>query len=167
MATFNRTYSLRFTNVTLTAARTVFFINPTASGRGSAIELLSIRLSQSGSTTSAQERIEIYTEVSTWPTLVTSTPATLKSTDPASAITGNTTGAVGTCGVTASAEGGGAKTVLLDDAFNVLNGWLYVPVPEERIIINSLGTAAGLGLWFPAGPATVAGWSGTLTFAEL
>ena len=162
-----RVYSISFSNSTLTAAMPVFFINPKANGAGSGVRILSIRLSQSGSTTSAQERLQLYTQVSTFPTMVSATPASMQSDDPASGITGGTAGAAGTAGVTGTAAGGGTKTPILADAFNVLNGWLYVPVPEERPEMNTLATVTGMGLWFPAGPATLTGWSGTLVYEEI
>jgi hypothetical protein len=160
-------YSVSFSNQTLTAARSVWFVNPKASGAGSIIQILRMSLSQSGSTTSAMERIQIYTQTSTFPTLTSATPVSMNAQDGASGITGGTAGAAGTTGIAASAEGAGTKTIVYSDAFNVLNGWLYVPVPEERPTIGILGTAQGLGLWFPAGPATLTGWSFSVVWREV
>ena len=83
-----------------------------------------------------------------------------------SAITGGTAGAAGTSGINASAEGAGAKTVVIPDAFNVLNGWLWVPTPKETIVMNA-SAASGLGLHFPAAPTTLTSWNGGICFAEL
>jgi hypothetical protein len=68
---------------------------------------------------------------------------------------GGTAGAEGTCGTDASAEGAGTVTPIIYDGFNNLNGWLWVPVPEERIrvpidtavILKIVGTPAALGNW--------------------
>jgi hypothetical protein len=39
--------------------------------------------------------------------------------------------------------------ILYRDNFSVLNGWLWVPTPEERIIVGPSGI---LGLKFPIAP---------------
>lgn len=167
MASYNRVYTVRFTNTSLTAAMPFVFVNPKATGAGSALEIISCRLSQSANATSAQERVEIFTQASAFPTMVSATPVPTKFGDPASGITGGTTGAAGLIGVAGTAVGAGTKTIVLSDAFNVLNGWLYIPLPEERPVIGIAATAQGLGIWFPAGPTTLTGWSMTFTYAEL
>ncbi len=167
MSSYNRVYTVRFTNTTLTAAMPFVFVNPKATGAGSALELISCRLSQSANATSIQERVEIFTQVTAFPTLVTVTPVPTKFGDPASGIVGGTAGAAGTIGVAGTVAGAGAKTIILSDAFNALNGWLYIPVPEERPTIGIAATAQGLGIWFPAGPTTLTGWSMTFVYAEL
>jgi hypothetical protein len=88
--------------------------------------------SQQGSATSAQQRIQVETQVTAFPTLVSATPRSLKHGDAtASIIVGGTAGAAGTCGINASAEGAGTKTVKFGDNFNVLNGFLWVATPRE------------------------------------
>lgn len=159
-----RTYVLTGNALTLAnAAVTLAFINP---GASQSIEVLRAWASQSGSTTSAQQRVNLVTQVTGFPTLVSATPARLNLSDPVSVIIGGTAGAAGTCGVNASAEGAGAKTTLLADAFNVLSGWLWVPTPEERIVLNA-GATSGFGLHFPAAPTSLTGWSFGLVFREL
>ena len=71
----------------------------------------------------------------------------------------------GTSGINASAEGAGAKTILLPDAFNVLNGWLWVATPGETFL-HSASLASGIGLHFPAAPTTLTNWNAGLVFAE-
>jgi len=89
--------------------------------------------SQRGSATSAQQRVQVEMQASAFPMLVSATPKKLKPSDPnASVITGGATGAAGTSGINASAEGGGTKTVPWGDNFNVLNGYLWVAAPPER-----------------------------------
>ena len=68
-------------------AVTLVFINP---GTTASIEILRAWVSQSGSTTSAQQRVQFNTQVTAFPTLVSATPAKLKISDPASVITGGT-----------------------------------------------------------------------------
>lgn len=167
MASSNRTYTVSFGNQTLTAARSIWFVNPKATGPGAALEIISVELNQSANATSIQERIEFYTQASTFPTLATKTPVPTKFGDPASGIVGGTAGAAGTTGIAASAEGAGAKTIIKSAAFNALNGYLWVPVPEERHVIGIAAVAQGYGIWFPAGPTTLTGWSFTVTYAEL
>lgn len=167
MASYNREYSVTFTNTTLTAAMPFFFINPKASGAGAALEIIEWHINQSGSTTSAQERVQVFTQASAFPTLVSATPVPTKFGDPASGITGATTGAAGTCGIAGTAVGAGTKTFGESYGFNVLNGYDKIYVPEARPTIGIAGTAQGWGIWFPAGPATVAGWSATIVYAEL
>lgn len=159
-----REYILSGNNLTLAnQAVTLAFINP---GATASIEILRAWVSQSANATSAQQRVNLVTQASAFPTLVSATPAKVKLSDAASQITGGTVGAAGTCGVNASAEGAGSKTLLLPDAFNVLSGWLWVPTPEERIVMNA-GASEGFGLHFPAAPATLTGWSFGIVFREL
>ena len=160
----SREYVLSGANQTLAnAAVTLAFLNP---GTTSGFEVLRAWVSQSGTTTQAMVRVQMNTQVSAFPTLVSATPAKLKLSDPVSLITGGTAGAAGTSGVNASAEGAGAKTVIWSDVFNNLSGWLWVPTPAETIILNA-GAASGFGLHLPAAPATLTGWSFGLVFREI
>jgi hypothetical protein len=144
-------------------AVTLAFINPSATV---GIEILRCWVSQSGSTVSAQQRVQLNTQVTAFPTLVSATPAKLKFGDPASGITGGTAGAAGTAGINASAEGAGAKSVVLADSFNVLNGWLWVPTPQETIIVGA-GAASGFGLHLPVAAAALTNWSFGVVYREL
>jgi len=124
-----------------------------------------------GQCSSNQQRIEIDTQVSSWPTAMTSaTVNKLKPADPnASIITGASSPALGQAGIVLSAnqvEGAGAKTIVWNDAFNVLNGWLHVPTPPEtRVLPASL--TSGQGLFFPTVPTTTTGWAAGLCFREV
>src|SRR3954463_16002872 len=118
------TYTIPLANATLAnQAVTLVWVNP---GTTATIEVLRAWASQAANATSAQQRVQLNTQVTSFPTLVSATPAKTSLIDQASAITGATTGAAGTAGVNASAEGAGAKTVIFPDDFNVLNGWLWV-----------------------------------------
>lgn len=144
-------------------AVTLVFVNP---GTTCSLEFLRAWASQAANATSAQQRVQLNSQVTAFPTLTAATPAKTKLLDPVSQITGGTAGAAGTAGVNASAEGAGAKTVLFPDAFNVLNGWLYVATPRETFIMNA-SAAAGFGLHFPAAPTTLTSWNAGVCFAEL
>lgn len=157
------TYELTGINLTLAnQAVTLAFINP---GTTASIEILRCWASQAANATSAQQRVQLNTQVTAFPTLVSATPVATSPIDQVSKITGATTGAAGTCGVNASAEGAGAKTVMAADAFNVLNGWLWVPTPPETILMSA-GLASGFGLHFPAAPTTLTSWNCGIVYRE-
>lgn len=158
------TYMISGTNLTLAnQAVTLIFINP---GTTCSLEILRISVSQAANATSAQQRIQLNSQVTAFPTLTAATPSKTSILEAASAITGGTAGAAGTCGVNASAEGAGTKTPLYADSFNVLNGWLWVPTPAETIIMSASG-AAGFGVHFPAAPTTLTGWNFQLVYREI
>ncbi len=162
----SREYVLSAGGLTLAnQAVTLAFLNP-AAGPGPSIEILRCWASQSGSTTSAQQRVQLVTQVTAFPTLTSKTPEKTKLGDPVSSITGGTAGAAGTSGVNASAEGAGTKTVKLEDAFNVLNGWLWLPGPAETIILQA-GSASGFGLFLPVAPGSLTNWQCGIVFREL
>jgi hypothetical protein len=157
------TYILSGASLTLAnQAVTLAFINP---GTTCSVEILRCWVTQAANATSAQQRVQLNTQVTAFPTLVSATPAKTAGIDQSSAITGATNGAAGTCGVNASAEGGGAKTVLIPDSFNVLNGWLWVPTPSETIVMSA-GSTSGFGLHLPVAPATLTGWSFGIVYRE-
>lgn len=159
-----RVYSLGSTNITVAnAAVTLAFFNPLA---GTAIQVLRCWASQHANATSAQQRIQRNTQVTAFPTLTGATPAKTNTGDPISSIATGTAGAAGTSGINASAEGGGAKTVIASDAFNVLNGYLWVPTPNEVETVLA-SAAAGYGLHFPAAPTTLTGWNFGIVFGEV
>jgi len=139
----------------------------TAAGTTVALEFLRAYCGQAANATSAQSRIQLHTQLTSFPTVLSQAPVAIKATDPVSKITGNTTTAAGTCGNNASGEGTGAKTVILPDSFNVLNGWLWVPTPAETIIESTSGTARSFGMMFPAAPSPTTAWSFGLVFREI
>jgi len=158
-------FSVGGENLTILGANTMVFINPAAAPAIN-IEVVRMWLGQSGTATSAQIRVQAETQVTAFPTLVSATPAKLKRASAASVITGGTAGAAGTSGVNASAEGGGTKTLIWGDAFNNLNGYLWVATPRETIVMPA-GSASGLGLFLPGTPATLTGWTVGLNYSEV
>lgn len=148
------------------AVVTLVNINPPAAPTTN-LEVLRMWASQQGSATSAQQRIQVVTQVTAFPTLVSATPRSLKFGDAtASIIAGNTSGAAGTCGINASAEGGGAKTVRFGDNFNVLNGYLWVATPRETVVMPA-GSASSLSLYLPAAAASLSNWACGMNYAEV
>jgi hypothetical protein len=161
-----REFSISAAAQTVVGSTTLIFVNPSGAPNPN-LEFLRYWVGQAANATSAQQRIELVTQVTSFPTLVATTPVKLKPSDPnASVITGNTSGAAGQAGINASAEGGGAKTAVWDDAFNVLNGWLHVPTPPETRVMPA-GLTSGLGLIFPVIPATASGWAFGLVYREV
>lgn len=144
-------------------AVTAVFINPSST---IGVEILRAWLGQSGTATSAQQRVQQNTQVTAFPTLVSATPARRRLSDPVSGIVGGTAGAAGTSGINASAEGAGAKTVIDHDTFNNLNGYLWVPTPREPIILGA-GAASGYGLHLPVAPGSLTNWQCGVTFGEV
>jgi hypothetical protein len=161
-----REFSISSAGNSVVGASTLIFVNPAAAPSVN-LEFLRFWVGQSANATSAQQRIQLETQVTAFPTLTAATPVKLKPSDPnASVIAGGTAGAASTAGINASAEGAGAKTVVWEDAFNVLNGWLHVPTPPETRVMPA-GSASGLGLFFPVAPATLTNWAFGTVFREI
>lgn len=103
-----------------------------------------LEMSQTGSTTSAMVRTQIVRKSAT-ATVTSYTPLLLDSGDGAAKSVGGTSAT----GITASAEG--TDTDILHSAtWNALSGYIYLPIPEERIKVPGAGF---LGVKFPANPA--------------
>jgi hypothetical protein len=161
-----REFSISAGGVTVVGATTLIAISAAAAPSVN-LEFLRYWVGQSANATSAQQRIELATKASVFPTLTSATPVKLKPSDPnASVITGGTAGAQGTAGTNASAEGAGTQTIVWDDAFNVLNGWLHVPTPAETRVIPA-GYASSLELYFPVTPGTTTNWAFGLVYREV
>ena len=160
-----REFCISTGGITVAGSTTMIFLNPSSAPNVN-IEFLRYWVGQSANATSNQQRIQLVTQVTAWPTVTSFTPTKLKFVDTVSTIVGATTGGVGSCGINASAEGAGAKTSVLDDAFNVLNGWLMVPTPAETRIMPA-GATAGQGLFFPVAPAVLTNWAFGQHFREI
>lgn len=61
---------------------------------------------------------------------------------------------------------GATPTVLYPDGFHVQNGWLYLPVPEERIRIRGGGSVDNVGFRFPTAPGSSITVSYGIIYAE-
>jgi hypothetical protein len=124
-----------------------------------AVELLSFELYQETSETSQQECITLTrrSTASTLPTAVT--PIAMREKNGASLLTGTTT----TCAAGIATVTGTLVSTLLTMSFNVLNGLLYLPIPEARLTV---GPSGFLTFQFKTAPAANT-WSGQLVFQEL
>ena len=161
-----RIFTVGGANITVAGATTLVFINPPAAP-SVGVRLVRGHCQQSANATSAQTRIQLVTQVTAFPTLTSATPRKAMFHDPTAAvITGGTAGAAGTAGINASAEGAGSKTVVDEWVFNNLNGWdqLFTALDKYEF---AAGVASGVGLFFPAAPSTLTGWSFSLTYEEM
>ena len=132
--------------------------------RASIIRLLRAWCSQGSSETSDQLGVQIAQQASAFGTYTSTTPSPHVPGGAASGITGSTNGSAAGAGTDASANAAGTKTTIVSDAFNNLNGWLWVPTPEERIIVP-VDTAVVLALI--GTPGALANWHAGITYEEL
>jgi hypothetical protein len=134
------------------------------SSRASVLQILRMSCGQTSTTTSAQLGVRWGLKASAFGTFTSTTPAPTAIGSVASAIAGSTSNAASSSGTDSSSNGAGTLTVLGYEAFNNLNGWLWVPVPEERIIV---GPDLTFVLQLQGTPSALSGWSADLTFMEL
>ena len=77
-----REFSVSSGGQTVVGATTLVFVNPAASVDPN-LEFLRFWVGQSANATSAQQRIQLETQFTAFPTLTSSTPVKLKPSDPA------------------------------------------------------------------------------------
>jgi hypothetical protein len=159
-------YTVAMENQTVVADETMIIVRAATavSSRASLLEVLRINVSQQGTSTSQQLGVILGQKASAFGTYSAATPQPHNIGGVASGITGSTSGAAAGAGTDASAEGAGTVTDLLSEGFNNLNGYLWVPTPEERIFIQpDLAFIVKLR----GTPTTLTGWNAYLTFMEL
>lgn len=159
-------YTVPMVGATVAANGTLVILRTASSvtTRASAVEVLRATCSQNGTGTSQQLGVLVGLKASAFGTYTSTTPTLHYMGGNVSGITGGTAGAAGTAGTNASAEGAGGVTTLWQDGFNNLNGWLWVPTPEERLVVP-VDTAVIIKL--VGTPTTLTGWNAALTFREL
>ena len=134
-------YSVHADAQTISTAITVLEITAPS---GCGLEIYRAWCQQSNSTTSAMARIQILRK---------SGSITGTATPPAAVPTNSGMAAsAATIKWKATAEGTDG-VIVLEEAWNVLNGWLYLPVPEERIFVPA---STIIALKFPAAPPSAA-----------
>jgi hypothetical protein len=132
--------------------------------RASIIRILRAWCGQGANETSEMLGVQIVQQASAFGTFTSTTPTPHVPGGNASGIAGGTAQAAATAGTDSSANAAGTKTVIIADSFNNLNGWLWVPTPEERIIVP-LDTCITLAM---VGTATALGnWTAGITYEEL
>lgn len=132
--------------------------------RGSLLRVMRMQVSQSGTSTSQELAVRYGLKASAFGTFTGATPAPTFIGAVASAIAASTSNAASSAGTNASANGAGALTVLNQEGFNNLNGWLWVPTPDEQIYI---GPDLTFVLQLQGTPTTLTGWNASLLFEEL
>jgi len=159
-------YSVTMQNQTIVADATVVIIHTdsTLATRSSTIMILRAWIGQQASETSDQLGIILGLKASAFGTYTSTTPQPHFVNGPASGIAGGTAGAEATSGTDASAEGAGTVTPIIYDGFNNLNGWLWVPTPEERLIVP---TDTAIVLKMVGTATTLTGWNAGITYEEL
>ena len=159
-------YSVTMANQTIVANATLVIVHAAAAvgTRGSILEVLRVWCSQEATETSEQLGIIIGQKVTAFGTYTSATPAPHQLGGAASGIAGGTAGAAATAGTDASAEGAGAVTVTIQEGFNNLNGYLWVPTPEERLIV---GPDIAVIVKMNGTPTALTNWTAGLTFAEI
>lgn len=159
-------YTVTMANQTIIASGELITIRSATAyaSRASVLEILRITVSQEATETSEQLGVRWGLKAAAFGTFTAATPAPHLVGTVASAITGSTTNAASSAGVDASANGAGTLTVLHEEGFNNLNGYLWVPVPEERIL---LGPDLSFVVQMNGTATTLASWNATLTFREI
>lgn len=99
-------------------------------------------VSQSGSTTSAQQAVSINRK---------SAAGTNVTSPNANPVDASDTAFAGTVRGMATTEGT-VTSDLICDSFNWVNGWIWLPVPEERLYVKGAGI---LGLRLPVAPPSL------------
>jgi hypothetical protein len=144
-------YTILNRAVTVSTAITVIQIK---AGANNGLEIVRASVTQRGSTVSAQEDIAFVRKTN--PCTVTAAidatdnTATILKRDPNQSAASATLSTTAT-GITSTSEGNPDGNIILREAFNVLNGWMYLPVPEERIYVPPAGI---LALKFITAPAS-------------
>jgi hypothetical protein len=158
-------YSVSISNNTIVADATLVVIHTASSAvaRGSAVTIMRAWISQHGTATSQNLGVLLAQKASAFGTYTSTTPAPVTVGGPASGIVGGTAGAAGTAATDASAEGAGTVTNIIADGFNNLNGWLWVPTPEERLLVPA---DIGFIMKIVGTPTVLTGWDYGFTFQE-
>ena len=159
-------YTVSMANQTIAADATLVIIHTAASlaTRASRLRVMRAWVNQIGTEVSDQLGVILGTKASVFPTVTSTTPASHEIGGTISGIVGGTAGAAGTAGTDATVEGAGTVTAIITEGFNNLNGWLWIPTPEEQIVLN-IDTAVIVKII--GTPATLTGWCAGITYEEL
>jgi len=159
-------YTVTMANQTVIADSEMVTIRAATSysSRASVLRIYRLSCGQSGTATSQQLAVRWGLKASAFGTFTSTTPAPTEIGAVASGISGSTSNAAASSGTDSSANGAGTLTVLGQDGFNNLNGWLWVPTPEERILI---GPDLSFVFQLQGTPTTLTNWNAQLTFEEV
>lgn len=162
-----RRYVVSGENFTLGTGSVLAAIQPAAAGSaGSILEVERVEVSQNHNTTSAQVRLVLGSRNASGTLTTTSvTPAPLVIGGPASGISGGTAPTTAAkAGINSSADSGGTYTPLIYVNANNQGGFLWIPIPEHKIVVppGSLFVA-----YFVSAPGDTAGWTVAVYFHEV
>lgn len=131
------------------AISTAITIIQLKAGANRGLEVVRAKISQAASETSTMEHIQLLKKTAA-ATVTSRTPLLMNYGGAAADAAG---GAAAT-GITATVEGTDGD-VLVEEGFNILNGWEWLPTPEERIILEvgdfialKFGTAPASQTWY-------------------
>lgn len=153
-------YTVRMAPTAVTVAKTLVQVKAGAA----AIEVTSVRLYQVTKTASELWNLQLIqwsAAPTTWGTVTGTTPLPLNAAAPASlAVSG-----ANLTGVNATVEpSGGTGNIVEETDWNILNGeWLYLPVPEARIMAPQ---TLGFTLKLNTAPAASTTIGAVVTFLE-
>lgn len=165
-------YTISTGAVTISAATTLVCIRPNTT---TPIKVIRCTLTQRGTATSEQVRVQLGRKASAFATGLTSVNvgggtqpllAKHEESNPTSSITGGTSAAAGTAGTASTSEGAGAFTPVVDDAFNNLTGYIWMPQPGEEIVFAP-GSAEAFVMRVPTAPTGTTNWHASVTFEEI
>lgn len=124
-------------------------------------EIIRVWVNQSTSTTSGQTAIQIVRKAAAATVTAAVIATNIRPLDPDDAASQVQVGTTAT-GFTATAEGTDGD-IMVEEGFNILNGYLYLPLPEERITVKGGGLIA---IKFPSAPPAATYKIGVM-FAEI
>lgn len=151
---YSGVYTMILSATAVTSAITVVQVR---AGSLAALDVIRAWVGQGAGETSTQEDIALIRK-STAATVSSKAPVLLQPANAAAQAIGTGSGT----GVNATVEGTDGD-ILVREGFNVLNGWLYLPVLEERPRVAPNGTVALKFMTVPASQPFTAG----ITWGEL
>lgn len=144
------TYSISCGNVAITTSKSIIVYQ--AAGTVAA-ELLRVAVSQNNLDVTDQMRIQVLRK--------TTAPSGGTAITPAPVV--GAPAAAGTTSYSPTSDGTDGA-ILVEDVFNILTGWNWVWLPEERPIIQPQGL---VGIKLPTAPASSTNFSATLILREI
>lgn len=163
-----RRYILTSENFTTGTGSVLAAIQSAAAGSAGAIlGIERVEVTQNHNTTSAQVRLALGTRNTAGTlTLTSTTPAPIVLGGPASGITGSISpaGAVARSGTNSSADSGGTYTDTYYVNPNNQGGFLWIPIPEHKLIVPP---STLFVVRFVAAPGDTAGWTVSVWFDEI
>ncbi len=162
-----RRYILSGENMTLGTGSVLAAFQPAAAGAaGSIIEVERVEVTQNTNTTSAQTRLAIGSrDTAVTLTMTAATPNPIVLGAPASGIAGGTAPTTAAkSGINSSADSGGTYINTYVANPNNQGGFLWIPIPEHKIIVPP-----GLifVVRFLTAPGTTTGWTVAVYYHEV